>query len=162
MSDQRLTLGSPNNRAGAVLSGMRLVTAVVDPTPKAARHGATPVTYQLVTDRWDLPAEAVVQIYLWRWRIELFFRWLKSHLHLTQLLGYSRNALELTFVLALIVHLMTLLAADAVGIGHRSPVLLSLMPWALAHLDPTDLCDYGDSPSQLPLPGVSGRPPPRM
>jgi Transposase DDE domain len=138
LHDQEVTLGSPNNRAGAVLTGLRLVTARVAPRPAAARRGAGPIEYRLLTDRWDLAAAEVVQLYLWRWQIELFFRWLKSHVRLPRLLGYSRAAVELTVWLAVVVHLLTLLAARALGLTRRSPELLRRLLWALAHLEAAD------------------------
>lgn len=153
LSDQRVTLGSPNNRAGAVLPGLRLVTARVQPLAKAARRGAQSVTYQLLTDRWDLSTAEVVQFYLWRWQIELFFRWLKSHVHLPRVLGHSRNAVELTVWLAIIVHLLTILAMRSLGFGRRVPGLLRQLGRLLSQLAPSDLQDLTPAPRQLAFPG---------
>jgi DDE family transposase len=152
LRDQRVTLGSPTNRAGAVLPGLRLVTARVAPTPAAARRGARAVEYELLTDRWDLEAVEVAQLYLWRWLIETFFRWLKSHVHLSRLLGSSRNAVELTVWLAILVHLLSVLAAHALGLRRRSPALLRRLAWVLALLDLPDATGL-PPPSQLSLPG---------
>ena len=152
VSDQRITLGSAANSQGTVLVGLRLVTAEVSPLAKAARRGAKIVRYQILTDRWNLGAADVVQLYLWRWQIELFLRWLKSHVHLPRLLGYSPNAVALTVWLAVVVHLLTVLAASALGWARRSPTLLSQLPWALAHLTAQDQEDFIALPSQLPLP----------
>lgn len=153
LSDQRVTLGSANNRAGAVLPGLRLVTARVEPLSKAARRGAQPVTYRLLTDRWDLGAAEVVQLYLWRWQIELFFRWLKSHLHLPRFLGYSRNAVELTVWLAIVVHLLTVLAMRSLGLGRRVPGLLRQLGRLLSQLTPANPQETTPVPHQLPLLG---------
>jgi hypothetical protein len=71
VADQRITLGSPNNRAGAVLPNWRLVTADVLPRAKTGHRTLTPRRYEILTDRWDLTAAEVVQIYLWRWQIEM-------------------------------------------------------------------------------------------
>ena len=54
LRDARVTVGSPNNRAGAVLPGLRLVEAEVAPAPAAARKGAQPLVYRVLTDRADL------------------------------------------------------------------------------------------------------------
>lgn len=152
LADQQITLGSPNNRAGAVLEGMRLVTALVQPTAPAARRGDQPHTYRILTDRFDLAPDLVVQSYLWRWQIELFFRWLKSHLKLPRLLGYSQNAIELSVALALFVHLLCLLAAEELGHSRRTPTLLAHLPWALAQVMASDAAP-ASSMVQLPLPG---------
>lgn len=154
LTDQRVQVGSPNNRYGKVLRGLRLVTARVKPLAKAARLGAEPVIYELLTDRWDLSPVQVVQMYLWRWQIELFFRWLKSHVRLPRILGYSQNAVELTVALAIIVHLLTVLAARALGLRRRSPALLRRLGWALAQITPAHLDAEPGSPVQLALPGL--------
>jgi hypothetical protein len=154
LSDQRVTLGSANNRRGTVLRHIRLVRAQVAPLPAAARLGQGPVVYAVLTDRWDLTADDVVQLYLWRWQIELFFRWLKSHLQLTQLLGYSQNAVELSVALAIVVHLLTLLAAQVLGWHRRSPSLRCRVAWALVALTEADLAAVDDTKqlTLLPLP----------
>lgn len=155
LSDQRVTLGSAANSKGAVLLGLRLVTAEVAPLPKAARRGAKSVVYKILTDRWNLSAADVVQLYLWRWQIELFLRWLKSHIHLPRLLGYSPNAVALSVWLAIVVHLLTILAAQALGWTRRSPTLLNQLPWALAQLTQDDENAFTPVSTQptLPLPG---------
>jgi len=157
LSDQRVTVGSSNNRYGKVLHGLRLVTAQVEPLPKAARQGAQPVVYELLTDRWDLEAAEVVQLYLWRWQIELFFRWLKSHIHLLRLLGYSPNAVELTVALSIVVHLLTVLAARALGRKRRSPALLRRLASAFAKLSVAEVADISP-PQQLTLPWGTNAP----
>jgi hypothetical protein len=153
MADQRITLGSPNNRAGAVLPGLRLVTADVLPRAKTGHRTPIPRRYEVLTDRWDLTAAEVVQVYLWRWQIELFLRWLKGHLHLPRLLGYSENAVELSVWLTILVHLLTLLAARACGLTRRSPLLLARLAAALQHLDPARDADPLPTAAQLRLPG---------
>ncbi len=137
--DQRVTVGSPHNHKSTVLPGLRLVTATVAPTREAARHGAQPIVYRILTDRHDLAAAAVVQLYLWRWQIEQFFRWLKSYVHLPRLLGYSHAAVELTVWLAVIVHLLSRLAAHARGLSRRSPALLRQCLVAALLLDLADV-----------------------
>lgn len=151
-AEARATVGSPTNRAGAVLPNMRLVTASVAPTPKAARQGATTVTYQLLTDRWDLPAEAIVQWYLWRWEIESFFRWLKRGLGLIRRLGYSQNAIELSLWVALLAHLLCLLAAAGGVLGSLATILAQL-PWILSQCTVDDLLGPDDVSSPMGIPG---------
>jgi hypothetical protein len=155
VADQRVTLGTPATRTGVVLTGWRLVTADVTPRVRTGHRSPVPRRYEVLTDRWDLTAAEVVQVYLWRWQIELFLRWLKGQLHLPRLLGYSENAVELSVWLAILVHLLTLLAARALGLARRSPLLLARLAAALQHLDLTH-DDHGNSTlAQLPLPGFN-------
>ena len=106
LADRTITLGSPNNRAGAVLPGMRLVTG-------RNRRGEERA---FVTDRHDLTATEVVALYRKRWRIELFFRWIKHQLGLLRPLGRSREAVWLTVLACAIVALLLMLLA-----GDRPP-----------------------------------------
>lgn len=99
LADQTITLGSANNRAGAVLPGLRLVSS-------RNRHGAV---HRTVTDRHDLRADEVVALYRRRWQIELFFRWIKHELGVLRPLGTSPQAVALTVLLAAIVTLLAVL-----------------------------------------------------
>jgi hypothetical protein len=135
-----------------------LVTATVAPEPAAARRGATPVLYEVLTDRWDLAAPEVIQLYLWRWQIELFFRWLKRYVHLLHLLGYSPNAVALTLALALVVHLLTVLAAHALGLPRRTPTVRIRLGWLLGQLTPAEMAATAPAAWQVPFPGWGLRP----
>lgn len=99
LSDQTITLGSPNNRRGAVLKGMRLVTSC-----SVDGH-----LCRLITDRFDLQGWEVVALYRKRWQIELFFRWLKRQLGAIRPLGYSREAIWLTMLMGGITALIWIL-----------------------------------------------------
>jgi hypothetical protein len=85
-ADQTVTLGSPHNHASTVVPELRLITSVT-----AAGDSLT-----VVTDRFELPAAAVLALYRRRWQIELFFRWLKHHLGLLHPLGASPEAIWLS------------------------------------------------------------------
>jgi hypothetical protein len=159
VADQRVTLGTPATRTGVVLTGWRLVTADVTPRLRTGHRSPAPRRYEVLTDRWDLDAAEVVQVYLWRWQIELFFRWLKHHLNLPRLLGYSEYAVETSVWLAVLIHLLTLLAARALGLARRSPVLLARLAAALLHLDLTHDLGPPTDALQLPLPGFDTPPP---
>jgi len=113
LTDQTSTLGSPNNRAGAVLPGMRLVTS-------RNPHGRVE---QFVTDRVDLPAADIVALYRKRWQIEFFFRWLKHQLNATYPFGTSRAAVWLTVLVCTIVAVLLSLTESA------RPVSTSHIEW---------------------------------
>ena len=41
-----------------------------------------------------LPALVIAQLYHNRWQIELFFKWIKQHLHIKNVLGHQRVWVE--------------------------------------------------------------------
>lgn len=100
LSDEKIDLGSPNNRTGAVLRGVRLVRS----------RTAKGQTHRLVTDRHDLAAEEVVELYRRRWQVELFFRWLKRQLGALRALGRSFEAVWLTVLVCAIVAVVAMLS----------------------------------------------------
>lgn len=116
LADHTITLGSPNNRAGTVLPGLRLVTS----------RNAQGEEHRLVTDRFDLTAAEVVQLYRYRWQIELFFRFLKHQLGLLQPLGYTRKAVWATVLLAAIITVLLMLTET------RRPPAMSRIAWLRA------------------------------
>lgn len=93
LADEVITLGSPNNRRGAVLQEVRLVSS----------RTSDGRICKVVTDRHDLQAWEVVALYRKRWQIELFFRWLKRQLGVVQPLGYTPQAVWLTVLIASLV-----------------------------------------------------------
>jgi IS4 transposase len=54
----------------------------------------TCVEYVYLSDRIDLSALAIEQIYRQRWQIELFFKWLKQNLNIQHFFGNSENAVK--------------------------------------------------------------------
>lgn len=90
LSDETITLGSPNNRKGTVLPDIRLIRS----RNRVGKDQA------FVSDRFDLTASELVRLYHFRWRIELFFRFLKRQLGMLTVLGRSRAAVWLTVLLA--------------------------------------------------------------
>ena len=70
----------------------------------------------IATDRLDLPADVIALIYMYRWKIELFFRLLKSVLGLRHLLSDSIKGVSIQVYAALIA---VLLLAEYTGLPAR-------------------------------------------
>lgn len=101
LADELIRLGSPHNRAGTVLHGLRRVTW-------QASDGRV---FKFVTDRFDLPAGQVAWLYRQRWTIACWFRFLKQTVGLIRPLGTSREAVWLTIVISLIVAVVLMVLA---------------------------------------------------
>ena len=61
-----------------------------------------PRTLRLLTDLLALPARLVAEMYRHRWRIEIFFRWLKVHANFEHLVSHSRHGITTGFYVAVI------------------------------------------------------------
>lgn len=64
--------------------------------------------YVFLTNRQDLPALAVADLYRQRWQIETFFRWIKQNLKIKTFYGTSENAVLIQVWTALIAYLLLL------------------------------------------------------
>lgn len=68
-----------------------------------------------VTNNFDIDAATIALLYKHRWKIELFFRWIKQHLRITDFYGTSANAVMIQIYTAFIAFCMLAVAADALG-----------------------------------------------
>lgn len=85
-----------------------------------------------LTNHLEIPAITVAQIYRLRWRIELFFRWIKSHLRIQHYYGTSSNAVKTQIWIAMAVYLMVAILHKQLslpGTLHRTLQLLSVHPF---------------------------------
>jgi hypothetical protein len=64
--------------------------------------------YVFLTNRLDLPALEVEEIYRRRWQIELFFKWIKPNLKIKAFYATSKNAVPIQIWTALIAYLLPL------------------------------------------------------
>ena len=58
-------------------------------------------TFVFYTNNFDVKAEDIALLYKYRWRVELFFKWLKQHLRITDFYGTSENAVKIQIYAAL-------------------------------------------------------------
>ena len=64
------------------------------------------VDYWVATDRRDLTAEQIAEIYKLRWEIENFFAWWKRHLNVYHLIARSQYGLMVQILAGLITYLL--------------------------------------------------------
>lgn len=61
-------------------------------------------SFDIVTNRADLTAKQIADIYRLRWEIETFFKWIKQHLKIKKFYGTSFNAILIQIFTALILY----------------------------------------------------------
>ncbi|WP_042354047.1 IS4 family transposase [Bacillus rubiinfantis] len=97
LSDQMVLIGTTQNRAE---NYFRLIK-VLDSKGNELH---------LITNRFDLSAEEISEMYKSRWAIELFFKWIKQHLSIKKFYGQSEWAIQNQVFIALIVFCLHVLA----------------------------------------------------
>lgn len=65
--------------------------------------------YRVVTSRFELSAREVADLYRQRWQIELFFKWMKQHLHFAKLYSCKPQAVWNHILLAMIAYCLMFL-----------------------------------------------------
>jgi len=51
-------------------------------------------SFVFLTNQFVLPAHTVAELYRYRWRVEIFFKWIKQHLRIKSFFGTSQNAVK--------------------------------------------------------------------
>jgi len=67
-------------------------------------------TLNILTNKYDLPAELISLIYLYRWQIEILFKWIKCILECRHLYAESQEGVTVQIYLAIIISLILFLA----------------------------------------------------
>ncbi len=97
-----------------------------------------------LTNNFNIPAQTVADLYRLRWRVELFFKWIKQHLRIKAFFGTSENAVKTqiwivisVYVLVAIlkkrlcldeISLYTILQILSVSLFEKKPILQALTP----------------------------------
>lgn len=97
LSDEMVVIGTTQNRSENVFRRLKLLDT--------KRNELT-----LLTNRFDLDADEIAEIYKSRWAIELFFKWMKQHLSIKKFYGYSEQAVHNQVYIAMIVYCLNVLA----------------------------------------------------
>jgi hypothetical protein len=115
------------------------------------RDPETGKRYIFLTNNLDIPALTVAMLYKLRWRIELFFRWIKGHLRIKRYYGTSPNAVKTQIWMAMCTYLMIAILHKQLklpGTLHRTLQVLSIHPFEkvplnelLMEIDPRSFAD---------------------
>ena len=68
--------------------------------------GASQKRFVFLTNNFLLPALTITELYRCRWKVELFFRWIKQHLRIKAFYGTSENAVRTQVWTAIAVYVL--------------------------------------------------------
>lgn len=80
----------------------------------------------LLTNNFSLSAEVVAELYQQRWRIELFFKWIKQHLRLRAFYGRSENAVRCQIWCAICAYLLVAILKKQLGLNQTLNEILQI------------------------------------
>lgn len=92
-----------------------------------AKDPETGKTVVLLTNNLTLDAKTIADLYRYRWRIELFFKWIKQHLKVKVFWGESPNAVKTQIWVAVITYLLVAIAKKKLKINRSIYEILQII-----------------------------------
>jgi IS4 transposase len=80
-----------------------------------------------LTNNFDLPALTIAALYKNRWRVELFFKWIKQHLRIKRFYGTSENAVKTQIWIAVSVYVLVAIVKKRLGLEASLYRLMQLL-----------------------------------
>lgn len=112
-----------------------------------------------LTNNFDLPALVIAQLYKLRWRVELFFKWIKQNLRIKHFFGTSDNAVKTQVWIAVCVYVLVAILRKELGVELSLSQMLQVLsvnvfeqvPLAELFAKSTSYTDTSDLHNQLML-----------
>ena len=70
-----------------------------------------------LTNNLELPALVIAMLYKLRWRVELFFKWIKQNLRIKHFFGTTHNAVKTVVWIAVCVYVLAAIVRKELGLG---------------------------------------------
>ena len=88
-------------------------------------------TYVFLTNNFHIPAMTVAMLYKHRWKIELFFKWIKQHLRIKSFYGTSANAVKTQTWICISVYVMIAMIKKSLKIEMNLYKILQILSVSL-------------------------------
>ena len=81
----------------------------------------------LFTNNFKLSAETIAELYKQRWKIELFFKWIKQHLKIKKFFGTSENAVKTQIWIAISVYVLIAIIKKRLNLKAELYIILQIL-----------------------------------
>ena len=98
-------------------------------------HG---ITYVYLTNSFEIPALQVAILYLNRWKIELFFKWIKQHLKIQTFWGETQNAVQTQIWIAVCTYVLVAILKKERNFSHSMNEILQILSVSLFYKIPVN------------------------
>lgn len=96
-------------------------------------------SFVFLSNDFELPALTVCELYKKRWRVELFFKWIKQHLRIRHFFGRSRNAIQCQIWSAICAYLLVAIAKKQLRLEKSLYEILQIV--SVSALEQIPLCE---------------------
>jgi hypothetical protein len=115
--------------------------------------------FDFLTNNFVQPALTIADLYKCRWRVELFFKWIKQHLRIKAFYGTSENAVKTQVWIAISVYVLVAIIKKQLNLDMSLYTILQILSVTLfektpileAFLDASIINNEADSKKQLCL-----------
>ena len=115
-----------------------------------------------LTNNFALPPEIIAELYRQRWKIELFFKWIKQHLRIKAFYGTSENAVKTQIWTALCSYLLVAVVRKRLALPLNLYAMLQVLSVSVFEKTPikqafsfdNPLPEESENPNQLKLLGL--------
>ncbi len=99
-----------------------------------------------MTNNFDLDPLEIARLYKYRWKVELFFKWIKQHLKIKAFWGYSENAVRVQVFCAIIAYTTVAIIKEQYKLKHSTYEILQIL--SLTLLNKTEINQLFDDAYQ--------------
>ena len=85
------------------------------------------ITYVFLSNNFDVKAIEIALLYKYRWKIELFFKWIKQHLKIKSFWGETENAVKTQIWIAICTYLLAAIAKKELGLDRNLYEILQIL-----------------------------------
>lgn len=115
--------------------------------------------FVFLTNNFSVAPFTVASLYRSRWRIELFFKWIKQHLRIKRFFGTSANSVKTQIWIGVSIYVLIAIIKKRLGLQHSLYTILQILSLSLFEKTPIlslfksydDEVQTTDSPNQLNL-----------
>ena len=100
-----------------------------------------------LTNNFDLPALTIARLYKSRWKVELFFKWIKQHLRIKAFYGNSENAVKTQIWIAIAIYVLVAIVKKRLALDATLYQILQVLSVTLFEKTPI-LQAFDDQGSQ--------------
>ncbi|MBT4639507.1 MAG: IS4 family transposase [Deltaproteobacteria bacterium] len=87
--------------------------------------------FEFLTNNFEIPAVIIAEFYKNRWKIELFFKWIKQHLRIKKFFGNSLNAVKTQIWIAISVYVIVAIMKKKYGLKLSLYTILQILSVSL-------------------------------
>jgi IS4 transposase len=91
-----------------------------------------------LTNNFALPALTITQLYRLRWKVELFFKWIKQHLRIKAFFGTTENAVKSQIWIAVSVYVLVAIVKKRLNLSASLYELLQILSLTMFERTPLD------------------------